>query len=195
MMSLFIAMCLFSLVMSASPGPVNMIIVSCSANYGLRKTLSFVSGATIGFIALLLLVGLGFSKVVNSYLYFLEYLSVVGALYISYLGIVIARAKPKIDIAQSNIPSFMQGVLLQWLNPKAWIACMVGVSLFSTAGNYQQFLTFSIIYFVICYLALLCWAVIGCKAAMLLNSEFKAKIFNQCLGGMLIVTAIFLLFI
>jgi len=194
-MSLLIAMCSFSLVMSASPGPVNMMIVSSGANYGVGKTLPFVSGATIGFTLLLLFIGLGFSKVIELYPYFLEYLAIIGAVFISYLGIMIARAKPKLDIEESNKPTFMQGVLLQWLNPKAWIACMVGVSLFSESEHYQQFLTFLVVYFFVCYLSLFTWSVIGDKAAILLNSEFKMKLFNQTMGGLLMVTSLFLLFL
>jgi len=41
-MSLLIAMFSFSLAMSISPGPVNMVIVSSGASYGVRKTFSFV---------------------------------------------------------------------------------------------------------------------------------------------------------
>jgi threonine/homoserine/homoserine lactone efflux protein len=52
------AMLMFSLTMSISPGPVNMVIISSS--HGFRKTLPFVSGATIGFTLLLILVGFGF---------------------------------------------------------------------------------------------------------------------------------------
>jgi threonine/homoserine/homoserine lactone efflux protein len=69
-MSLFIAMLSFFFVMSISPGPVNMDIVSSGARYGVRKTFSFVSGAAIGFILLLLFIGLGFYKVIELYPYF-----------------------------------------------------------------------------------------------------------------------------
>jgi threonine/homoserine/homoserine lactone efflux protein len=43
-MSLLLAMFSFSLVMSISPGPVNMVIVSSGATYGVRNTFGFVSG-------------------------------------------------------------------------------------------------------------------------------------------------------
>jgi threonine/homoserine/homoserine lactone efflux protein len=59
-MSPVIAMISFSLTMSISPGPVNMVIISSGASYGVRKTFSFVSGVTIGFTLLLLFIGLGF---------------------------------------------------------------------------------------------------------------------------------------
>jgi len=193
-MSLFIAMFSFSLAMSISPGPVNMVIVSSGVNYGVRKTFSFVSGGTIGFTSLLLFIGLGFSKVIDSYPYFLQYLAVIGSLFIIYTGYLIATSTAKLAIKDQQQPRFMQGFLLQWLNPKAWIACMVGVSLFSVPNKQQEFLTFSLVYFVVCYLSLFSWSVLGDKAAILLNSEFKLRLFNQLMGGLLMLTSCFLLY-
>lgn len=193
-MTLLIAMFSFSLAMSLSPGPVNMIIVYSGASYGVRKTFSFVSGGTIGFTLLLLFIGLGFSKIIDLYPYFLKYLAVVGSLFIVYMGYLIATSKPELDIKEHKQPTFIQGFLLQWLNPKAWIACMVGVSIFSASGSHKEFLTFSLVYFLVCYFSLFSWSVLGNKAAILLNSEFKLRLFNQLMGGVLIVTAYFLLY-
>jgi len=193
-MSLFIAMFSFSLALSISPGPVNMIIVSSGASYGVRKTFSFVSGGTIGFTLLLLFIGLGFSNVIDLHPNFLKYLAVSGSLFIVYMGYLIATSKPELNIEDNQQPTFIQGFLLQWLNPKAWIACMVGVSLFSSPNSHQQFLIFTMVYFLVCYLSLFSWSVLGNKASILLDSEFKLKIFNQLMGGLLIVTAFFLLY-
>ncbi len=193
-MSLLIAMFSFSLAMSISPGPVNMVILSSGANYGVRKTFSFVSGGTIGFTLLLLFLGLGFSKVIDLYPYFLKYLAVMGSLFIVYIGCLIATSKPKLDVKDHKRLTFMQGFLLQWLNPKAWVACMVGVSLFSVPNSHQEFLTFSLVYFLVCYLSLFSWSVLGNKAAIFLNNESKLKIFNQLMAALLIITACFLLY-
>lgn len=193
-MSLLIAMFSFSLVMSISPGPVNMIIVYSGATYGVRKTFSFVSGGAIGFTLLLLFIGLGFSTVIDLYPYFLKYLAVVGSLFIVYMGYLIATSQPKLDIKEHKQPTFIQGFLLQWLNPKAWVACMVGVSIFSSPDNHKEFLTFSLVYFLVCYFSLFSWSILGNKAAILLNNEFKLRLFNQLMGGLLIVTACFLLY-
>lgn len=111
-MSLLFAMFSFALAMSISPGPVNMIVVSSGANYGVRKTLPFVSGGTIGFTLLLLFVGLGFSKIIDLYPYFLSVLAIVVSLFIIYLGYVIATAKPQLDIETHKQPTFIQGFLL-----------------------------------------------------------------------------------
>lgn len=193
-MSLLLAMFSFSLAMSISPGPVNMIIVSSGASYGVRRTFSFVSGATIGFTLLLLFIGLGFFKIIDLYPSFLQYLAIAGSLFIIYMGYLIASSKPELDIKEQNLPTFMQGCLLQWLNPKAWIACVAGVSLFSVPNSNQVFLTFALIYFLVCYLSLFCWSVLGDKVTILLNSEFRLKLFNKVMGALLIVTALFLLY-
>jgi len=193
-MSLLIAMFSFSLVMSISPGPVNMVILSSGASYGVRKTFSFVSGASIGFTLLLLFIGLGFHKIIALYPDFLKYLSIAGSMLIIYMGYLIASSSSELSVEKQNLPTFTQGFLLQWLNPKAWLASVASVSLFSTPDSHQVFLTFSSIYFVVCYLSLFSWSVLGNKATLLLNSEFRLKIFNRFMGGLLIATACFLLY-
>lgn len=52
-MLLVFSMFIFSLTLSFSPGPVNMVIISSGAVNGFKKTFSFVSGATTGFTLLL----------------------------------------------------------------------------------------------------------------------------------------------
>jgi threonine/homoserine/homoserine lactone efflux protein len=193
-MSILIAMFSFSLVMSISPGPVNMVIVSSGANYGVRQTFPFVSGAVIGFTLLLLFVGLGFYKIINAYPFFLKYLGIAGSIFIVYMGYMIASSKPEIDIEKHTRPTFPQGFLMQWLNPKAWMASMAGVSLFSAPNSHYLFLTFSMIYFVVCYLSLFAWSVLGDKVTILLNSESRIDYFNKLMGGLLIATACFLLY-
>jgi len=167
--------------------------VSSGASYGVRKTFNFVSGATIGFTLLLVFIGLGFYKVIDLYPLFLKYLSVAGSLFIIYLGFIIATSKPELNIEEQKLRTFTQGFLLQWLNPKAWLACVSGVSLFSSPDNNSQFLIFSLIYFVVCYLSLFSWSLLGKKSTILLNSESKLRIFNSLMGALLILTALFLL--
>ncbi len=142
-MTLLLAMVSFSLVMSITPGPVNMIILSSGISYGVKRTIPYVSGATVGFTLLLLFIGFGFSRFINAYPFFLTYLAIVGSLYIIYMGYKIAFSKPELEIRKNDIPKFYEGFLLQWINPKAWIACVSGASIFSSAESYDPFLTFT----------------------------------------------------
>ncbi len=188
-MTLLLAMFSFSLVMSITPGPVNMIILSSGINYGAKRTIPYVSGATVGFTLLLLFIGLGFSQFIHAYPFFLTYLAIVGSLYIIYMGYKIASSKPGLEISKKATPKFYEGFLLQWINPKAWIACVSGASIFSSAESYNSFLTFAIIYFIVCYLSLGIWAVLGNKVSYLLKDHFRLRLFNFTMGILLMITA------
>lgn len=192
MMPMLFAMIAFSLAMSISPGPVNMIILSSGVNFGVKRTLPYVSGATVGFTLLLLFIGLGLFQFIKAYPSFLNYLAIAGSLYIIFIGYKMASAKPDIEVKKGDVPKFYQGFLLQWINPKAWIACVAGVSTFSSADNYDQFLKFSGIYFIVCYLSLATWAILGDRISVLLNGYVRLRIFNIAMGLLLIVTAVYL---
>lgn len=192
-MNLFFAMFFFSLAMSISPGPVNMVIISSGVNHGVRNTVPYVSGATIGFTLLLLFIGLGFFQVINVFPSFLKYLALAGSLFIMYMGYKIASSKPELELKkESSVPKFYEGFLLQWLNPKAWIACVSGASIFSSASSYAPFLTFVSIYFVVCYASLAAWAVLGSGISSLLSNHIRLYIFNIFMGSLLILTAAYL---
>ena len=191
--TLFIAMCTFSLAMSISPGPVNMVIVSSGINHGLKKTMPFVSGATIGFTMLLAFIGFGFIQVLVLFPLFLKYLTVIGASFIIYLGIKVAKSGGTISVSEEmKLATFWEGFALQWLNPKAWIACVSGVSLFSSVNNNAIFSTFALCYFFICYASLIFWAILGDKATVFLNNSNRLRIFNLSMGSLLICTAFYL---
>lgn len=195
MFSTLIAMCIFSLVMSISPGPVNLIIVSSGANYGFRRTMSFVSGATIGFTLLLIFIGFGFIKIIQSYPVLFHYLSLAGSLFIIYIGYKIVTASSStIEVThEERIPKFYEGFLLQWLNPKAWIAAASGISLFSS--THHHLLAFIAIYFLICYACLSTWAILGNATTMLLKFNNGLNFFNKAMGLVLIAIAVYLIYL
>jgi len=192
-MSLILAMCLFALSMSISPGPVNLITLSTGVNHGFRSAMPFVSGATIGFTLLLLFVGLGLGQFATQGGTILTVISYGGTAIICYLGYKIATAPPEIEFAEKALPNFSQGFLLQWLNPKAWIACFAGVTAFNLSDSNALLATFVGLYFLICYASIATWALLGSRIKFLLSAPRNLKIFNVVMGGVLILIAIYLL--
>lgn len=94
-MSTIIAMSMYSFIMSISPGPVNMITLSSSVNYGFKRSFSFVSGATIGFTILLAATGLGISSLLDQIGMFYDVLKYFGAGFIAFMGyrIIVSTSK------------------------------------------------------------------------------------------------------
>jgi threonine/homoserine/homoserine lactone efflux protein len=189
-LALITAMTAYSLSMSLSPGPVNIAIASSGARNGVRRTLPFVSGATIGFTLLLVAVGLSYEWLVEGMGPAMMALELLGAAFIVHMGWKIANAGGAGDTgAQARAaPTFMEGFLLQWMNPKAWIACAAGAALFSQAASRSTFALFATIYFTICYLSLGAWAVLGQRMAVFLTSQQRVRLFNWAMGGLLIAS-------
>lgn len=194
MLSLILSMFIFSLSMSISPGPVNLTILTSSMNYGAKRSFGFISGATIGFTLLLASVCFGLYQIIVVYPLLLDIITVLGTVLLLWIGLNILRAEGTTistqSHAQTKIPTFMQGALMQWLNPKAWIAAVAGTGLFSTGQIENALLIFVLIYFVVCYLSLFLWGVVGQKLANFLNTGNRARIFNVVMGLVLIFISI-----
>lgn len=190
---MILAMCLFSLSMSISPGPVNMVALSSGVNQGVGKTIPFISGATFSFTLLLFVTGLGLGVLVQQFPLLLKALKVVGTFYIAYMGWCIARSGGNINAESRKVASFQSGALMQWINPKAWIACISGISGFGIANQLNKLFLFVGLYFVICYLCITLWAYAGDKVSHYIASEVRMSWFNRVMGICLIVIAVKLL--
>ena len=130
-MSLSLSMAAFALAASISPGPVNLVALGAGARHGLRPALRHVTGATLGFCLLLLLVGYGLHAVLRQWPGLTEALRWAGILFLLYMAWKLAANDGRLgDGSAGKPPSMGYGALMQWLNPKAWLACVAGVGAF-----------------------------------------------------------------
>lgn len=184
-MSLSITMLIFSVSLAISPGPINFTILSSGVNHGVKRTLPYVSGASIGFIALLLFIGLVFDQFIQGYPALLTFIALFGSMFIIYMGYKIATTTSDFDIQLSKIPRFHHGFFIQWVNPISWLGCVSAASLFSNPDTLSPFMTFAGIYFIVCYLSQVAWATLGDKLTVILNSPVRLRAFNLSMGLLL----------
>ncbi len=124
-----------------------------------KRSLPYISGATIGFTLLLIFMAFGLQSVLTQFPVVLKILAVCGTLFVCYIGIKIILSAANISISSAPvehmlIPNFKDGFLLQWLNLKAWLACVSGITMFTSIENPQSLPIFIIIYFFTCYACL-----------------------------------------
>lgn len=155
----------FAFATSASPGPVNIVSAMSGARFGVLRTLPYVLGATFGFIAILLLVGLGLGTFVTRHPLLVKLLATAGASYMLLLAYRIAQA-PTSPVRQGDAaasPRLMAGVIAQLINPKAWIVAMSAISIYvATSASYAAALAvLCLIFLVICALSLSTWSLLG----------------------------------
>ena len=128
-MSVFISMAAFALAASISPGPVNIVALSNGRQFGFGLSQSHVLGATLGFVVLLLFTGFGLHEILQQWPLLTELVRWGGMAFLLYLAWTLAADNGRIDVegATTPQPSFMHGVIMQWLNPKAWLAAVAGM--------------------------------------------------------------------
>jgi len=188
-----IAILLFTISTSFTPGPNNFLLISSGMKFGLRRTLGHIFGIAVGFPIMLFIVGLVFSSIATLSTKIFNILSIIGMLYLTYLAykIIFSDLLYK-ENAKSKPLTFLQAVLFQWVNPKAWVVA------FSIASSYivleYNFLTqlvfISIVYFIVAAVSSLTWAFFGSFINKNIEKKLYLKTINIFLGLLLIISII-----
>lgn len=190
MLSILLSMSLFAFIGAASPGPVNIIATTSSVNYGFRKTLPHVLGASLSYAGIVYLVGAGLSEVLVKYPQATQGLKYLAGAFLLYMAYNIAVSEIPGDSREreaSGAPNMLQGALAQGLNPKAWLVSMSGVSVFVSPNSPVEMylLYFTGLSFIICLVGVGIWALFGQLLSALLNKSAHHLLFNRCMGLML----------
>ncbi len=152
-----------------------------------------MAGATIGFTSLLFCIGIGAAELIALFPDFMQLIGYFGAAFMLYMSYKITFSKGTIALEEGNQPGFFQGVLLNVLNPKAWIASISGVTAFTAKGDVSNLVLFCSLYFFICFIGVGSWAVVGQQAKRLVQTERHLRFFNILMGMGLASVALYLL--
>ena len=93
-MELFGALVFFAFATSITPGPNNIMIMSSGVNYGVQKSLPHLAGVQIGFLLMLLAIGLGAGLILQQQPILHQLIKLIGSVYLLYLAWKIASAEP-----------------------------------------------------------------------------------------------------
>lgn len=193
-MSIWVSMAAFALASSITPGPVNIVALSAGVQFGLRASLRHVTGATVGFCLLLVLIGLGLHEVLRAWPPLTRFIQLGGVAFLLFMAYKLAVDDGQIKRDEkASAPSMLYGATLQWLNPKAWMACVAGMGLFVEEGNLRQVAEFSLIYFAVCYVSIACWALAGSYLRGVLDTPAAMRLFNRLMAALLVTCCVYLL--
>ncbi|MCX2898238.1 LysE family translocator [Pseudomonas mandelii] len=193
-MSLLVSMAAFALVASITPGPVNIVALSSGAQFGLLASQRHVLGATLGFVLLLVLMGLGLHEVLQQWPALTQVVQMAGVAFLLFMAWKLATDDGRLDASNcARAPSMLYGAVMQWLNPKAWLACVAGMGAFVADGEARLVWQFAAVYLVVCYLSVGCWAYAGTFLRGYLNNPRGMRLFNRGMAALLAVSAGYLL--
>jgi len=193
-MNLVLSMAAFALAASLSPGPVNLVALGAGARHGFRASLRHVTGATVGFTLLLVLTGLGLHEILLRWPGLADLVRWAGVAFLVYLAIRLAADDGRLSAGPSEAgPTMLAGAVMQWLNPKAWLAAVAGTGAYLADGDPARVWLFAGIYFMICYLSVGSWAYAGAHLRRHLDRPARIQAFNRLMAALLAGSALFLL--
>ena len=111
-----------------TPGPNTALSATIAANHGLRRALPFVCAVPAGWGVLLILNAAGLGVMVLGYPPLRWGLLAAGVLYLLWLAWKLANTQHLSEAAIGPVVGFKQGVMLQFINIKAWFLALSVVS-------------------------------------------------------------------
>ncbi len=91
-LDVLIALSVFALVSSITPGPNKLLLLASGANFGFARTLPHMMGVALGFTLMVFLVGIGLMRLFDVIPYSYEALKIFSAVYLCWLAWKIANA-------------------------------------------------------------------------------------------------------
>jgi len=184
----------YCFVMSATPGPNNVMLATTGASFGYRGALPVILGIQAGVFVQTMLMCVGLGSVFVAYPMAQQVLRIAGALYLMFLAWKLAGA----SVAGTGAPkpvSFTQAALFQALNPKSWLKSITMASVFLPAqGNMLAgALLVSGIGTVVGMPCSVTWALFGASIRGVLKAPRSRRVFNLAMGAILFILAVMFL--
>lgn len=116
--SLLITISITAIISVWTPGPNNIMLLGLAGKYGIRANFRYLLGIWTGCILLTLASGLLCQTLAAVAPKIQPVMKYIGAAYLVYLAYKTLLRKPPKDSDIGNIPSFVEGMMLQVLNIK-----------------------------------------------------------------------------
>ena len=182
----------FACIMSFTPGPNNIMALSSASAYGLRKGLRFCFGVLLGVLGLMTACAL-FGAALFRFLPDVEpTMRAVGAAYILWMAFGVWRSgSGNEDSRLVPVNGVVSGMLLQFVNPKIYIYCIVSMEAYILPyyqGQWPELTLFALLLAFIGFVFTLCWALFGSVFRMLFSKY--ARVTNTVMALLLVYCAV-----
>lgn len=181
----------FVIVMTGTPGPNNMMLLTAGANFGFRRSVPHILGITAGCQILLLAIAVGIGQVLIRYPLAALVLKVMCGAALIYLAWVLvrpAKVLPASDQVRVAHPlSFWQAAMFQWVNPKAWMMMITALATYSQPeAMLSSIVIIGLLFVVVGMPCIAIWNLFGASLRAFLQSPGRARVFNITMAVLLL---------
>lgn len=174
-----------------TPGPINLLGLSSGLNKQTRSHLGFFIGVGSAMFILFVLLGYLGLQVINPQ--FLPYVSLIGCGYILYIAWKVAKAKVQVsDTSADASLSFIDGLFMQLLNPKALVATLpIATIQFPSADITGAAIVFwSLILAILAFGAPTSYSLAGLMLGKQVSRQGIFNVFNKLMAVLLVYVAL-----
>lgn len=193
-LELLAALTAFAFIASVTPGPNNLMLMASGANFGVLRTLPHMLGVGLGFMAMIVLVGLGLARLLEAFPVLYLVLKTASVLYLLYLAWKIAHAAPLASdapAAKGKPFTFLQAAAFQWVNPKAWAMALTALGAYAQASNpVVSVLIVALVFGAVNLPSISLWTFAGAQMRRFLSSPVRLRAFNITAALLLAATVV-----
>lgn len=182
----------YTCVMTITPGPNNILLLSSGLNFGLRRTLWHLCGIVSGMLLLIWAMGAGLGTLLMLEPRLQLLLKIVGSVYMCWLARLLWRAG-EFQARQTAQPlRFHQAVCFQFANPKAWLMATSLIAAFVPMGEHYplRVLFASLVFSVVSVPCITLWAASGERLRQWLRDAQSFRRANRVLAGAAALTVV-----
>ena len=180
----------YAVITAVTPGPNNIMSMSNARRLGFKKSMPFNLGIWCGFTFVMLLCTI-FVNLLSSIIPKIKLgMLLMGATYMLYLAWKTFTCKREI-IENNSRSGFISGFILQFINPKIYIYCIVSMEAYILPYYHNEPLVlfgFALLLAFIGFIFTVCWSAFGSIFKLLFSKYAKAT--NTIMALLLVYCAV-----
>ncbi len=197
--STLVTFILASFALAVVPGPNITVIIATALQQGRRAALAVVAGTQIGILSQVVVLALGFDMVLGIMGWAFDWIRLLGALYLIWLGAGMLRARRTFDgdglpVAPRSLRQLaVRGFLVNWSNPKTllFIGAFIPQFISASQPGFGQVLVLGLVFVAVTTLVDGVYGVLAGSAGRALTSG-RAHVLSRISGGILIMGGVWL---
>ncbi|CAN7690541.1 LysE family translocator [Mesorhizobium caraganae] len=198
-LELYAAYVLACIVIILVPGPTVTLIIANSIRHGARAGLANVAGTQAGLAVMIAIVGIGLNTLISGMGHWFEWVRLIGAAYLIWMGVQMFRAKGTLNAdGTARKPRggfFLQGLAVALSNPKTLVFFGAFFPQFiAPQGNYTlQIVVMGLTAMIFAAVSDSTYALAASRAGRLLSAS-RIKLMSRISGSFLVGGGLWLAF-
>jgi threonine/homoserine/homoserine lactone efflux protein len=183
---------IYASLMSITPGPNNLMLLSYGKAYGFSDSRNVMLGIFLGFFLMLCSAGYGISKIITSSPTAGLVLKIIGSLWMLYLAFVLRKLSVDTEPDKKAAIGFGQAFFMQFVNLKAWIMAISGASAFLPQSDniHLNVFIYALSFGLVGFPCMKVWLKMGDVIAKIIKSEKASQMLGYTMFSLMIVSIV-----